>query len=160
MINDSQLMFPSDGRDYFEEVIGKNGFKKNFDLSSLIQMIPAFISDFADDSDQPHEVIGKFHLNQVYDLNDWPQEQRFSVLEQSEISCTKFNLREIVLTPGMILMFKSEIETTFVKLQAWVSYASIVRIKRNNKDSRLISIIFKVSEERQPWVLNLVIQNH
>jgi hypothetical protein len=57
-------------------------------------------------------------------------------------------------------MFKSEIETTFVKLQAWVSYASIVRIKRNNKDSRLISIIFKVSEERQPWVLNLVIQNH
>lgn len=60
----------------------------------------------------------------------------------------------------MILLFKSEMETTFVKLLAWVSYASIVRIKRNNKDSRLISIIFKVSEERQPWVLNLVIQNH
>jgi|DEB19_MinimDraft_2_1074335.scaffolds.fasta_scaffold56266_1 hypothetical protein len=74
MISDSQLMFPSDGRDYFEEIIGKNGFKKNFDLSSLIQMIPAFISDYADDSYQPHEVIGKFHLNQVYNLNDWPQE--------------------------------------------------------------------------------------
>jgi hypothetical protein len=60
----------------------------------------------------------------------------------------------------MILMFRTEENTSFSKLLAWVSYASIVRIKRNNKDLRLISLIFKVSEERQPWVLNMVIQNH
>jgi hypothetical protein len=57
-------------------------------------------------------------------------------------------------------MFRSEENTSFLKLLAWVSYASIVRIKRNNKDLRLISLIFKVSEERQPWVLNIAIQNH
>ena len=75
-------------------------------------MIPEFISDFSTTL-QSDEVIGKFHLNQVYNLDDWPTSERFSVLEQSEIDCTKFNLREIILTPGMILMFKKSLNTTF-----------------------------------------------
>jgi len=69
-------------------------------------------------------------------------------------------MREIVLTPGMILMFKSEENTLFLTLLAWFSYASIIRIKANNKDNRLISIILKVNAERQPWILNLVVSNH
>jgi hypothetical protein len=61
-------------------VVGKNGFKRGYDPASLIQMVPEFISDFTT-TPQSSEVIGKFHLNQVYDLDDWPSSSRFSVLE-------------------------------------------------------------------------------
>lgn len=45
-------------------------------------------------------------------------------------------------------MFRGEENASFLTLLAWFSYASIVRIKGNNKDKRLISIILKVSPER------------
>jgi len=47
MINDSKQMFPSDGRDYFEEIVGMNGYKKNLSLSQMIKLIPDFIYDYA-----------------------------------------------------------------------------------------------------------------
>jgi len=62
MINDSKQMFPSDGRDYFEEIVGKNGYKQNLNLSQMIKLIPDFIYDYVE-TNKPSEVIGKFHLN-------------------------------------------------------------------------------------------------
>jgi len=55
-------MFPSDGRDYFEEIVGKNGYKQNLNLSQMIKLIPDFIYDYVE-TNKPSEVIGKFHLN-------------------------------------------------------------------------------------------------
>ena len=45
-------------------------------------------------------------------------------------------------------------------LVAWASLQSIGRLRKNTYAPQYLSIIFKPLEDRQPWVLNLVIAKY
>jgi len=141
----------------------------------LVQLIPDFIQDMAILEDDMH-VVGTFHLGQVYNIKRWADSDKeekkaseayvepcgvFQCQEQDEEDESKFLARYLVVTPGVLLLIEPlENAAGYGTLQAWASLQSLNKIRRNNVMQELMTLIFKAANERQPWVLNLMVQNH
>ena len=70
-------------------------------------------------------------------------------------------MRNMAVTPSAILLFQPFMDNAqYGILIAWASLQSIARLRKNSASQEFLSIIFKPMEERQPWVLNLVIPQH
>jgi hypothetical protein len=122
------------------------------------------------------EVVGTFQLGQVYNIRRWADSEKgharpleaytekcgvFQCQEQDEEDESKFMARYLVVTPSVLLLLDPvEKVEGFGTLQAWASLQSLNKIRRNNVMQELMTLIFKAAEERQPWVLNLMVQNH
>jgi len=50
--------------------------------------------------------------------------------------------------------------TQYGVLIAWASLQSIARLRKNAASPQFLSIIFKPCDERQPWVLNLMVPHY
>lgn len=63
----------SDGRDLYNEVVGLDGWKKEYPLYKLIWLLPDFVEDMCEFSlrrESLTHVTGTFHLGNLYDLRE------------------------------------------------------------------------------------------
>jgi hypothetical protein len=66
-----------------------------------------------------------------------------------------------VVTRSALLLFQPiEQNIQYGILIAWASLQSISRLRKNAASPQYLSIIFKPVDEKQPWVLNLIIPNY
>ena len=146
----------NDGRDLYNELVGKHGWKQECSVAQLIAQIPDFTAEILL-SQATNLVIGKFHLGQLYDLNAYPTV--FDVREQSELDANKTMPRRFVITPTAMLIFRPVDDDLpqVGMLGAWAHLKSLLRVRRNPTVPQYLSLVFKKSDERQPWVLNLVV---
>ena len=102
----------TDKRDLFREVVGEGGWKVGHKLYSLIQMIPEFIQEMYLMENDLY-IVGTFHLGQVYDIrtfvSDGPGQRdtlAFACQEQIDERGQEFQVRNLVVTPGALLLFQ------------------------------------------------------
>ena len=87
--------------------------------------------------------------------------QVFACQEQIDESGEEFQLRNLIVTPSAILLTQPIAESpSYGVLIAWATLQSIARLRKNSAAQQFLSIIFKPMEERQPWVLNLVVPKY
>ena len=113
------------------------------------------------------KVYGQFHLGHVYDINDWTQQginsysKIFDCEEQDESDQELYYARTLVITPTAMLLFEPQKhQRTYGTLISWATLQSLDKLRRNLSRPGLVSFVWRHMEGKQPWVLNLLIQNY
>ena len=101
----------TDGRDIFQEIL-KSDWKIANKLYEIVQYIPEFIQEVIIEEEESMKVIGRFHLGNRYNLNDWEPGMvnlncsLFPCEEQDEGDPEYFYPRVIIVTPTALLLFE------------------------------------------------------
>lgn len=140
-------------------------------------MVPNFVEDMIDLSfteTAKQFVIGKFHLGQIYNLETIKEIAKltnpdfttyYEIQEQSELNASTFTNKILVISGFTLLVFEQlpydefDLESrNYGILESWASLHSISRVKK--PAPLMVSIIFKLHEDKQPWIFNfIVLQN-